>query len=700
LLAAAALLVVLLVVTTALTSVLAAISPDAALAAKTQKVSYAATIRDGRTAARSLLKQTGAASLSLALIKNNKVVWRQSFGYADKATSTRPTAITMYGIGSISKMFATMAVMKLVDQGRVSLDAPVTRYIPDFTMLSPAYRQITVRMLLDHSSGFEGSEYRNGFGTAYIPGFLDQTMQSLAQQRLKHTPGLLNVYCNDGFTVVEKLVLNVTGRSFVDFVQDEIFDPLGMKHSAYPVRAFAAGSWARCYTGDEAHPFEVLSMLGAGGLYSTPTDLGRVATMLMNNGSYRGTRVLKAASVREMGRDQTVRSFDPMPSAILRYGLGWDTVREPGLAKMGVTAWVKGGDSIDYHAGFIVAPKAKLAIAVTGVAPLSSTLCEDLGERILLKALVSEGVLRRMPRRLPQTTPKPKRATSTQLNAMKGYWADYGSVRRITSTPGKKRSLTMAELGADGWTTTTASLRLRSDGRFHANRRSTGFTVTRGGARTYLNVNLIGGYGHFRYDLLISQKLQPRAPLSATWQARLGSEWLAVNDMPDSSALTMDRGPVLALRDVPGLPGYLAVGGIDGYTVLHPDADGDAAYMFLQIPGMASRDLYDLKVEEHSGEEWLQYGSTLYRQKATVPDLAAGANAVTVDAEGNAEWRRLPSGASLTIDAGTAWHLYDSDLKLIDSGTAFPATGAAPSAGCYLLLHGPAGSTSTVTLTP
>ncbi len=701
LLLAAATLLVLLVLSAAIAGVVAVVSPEAALAAKTKKASpYAAAIRDGRSAAKALLKQTGAASLSLALIKNDKVVWRQSFGYADKATSTRPTARTMYGIGSVSKMFATMAVMKLVDQGRVSLDAPVIRYIPDFTMQSPAYRQITVRMLLDHSSGFAGSEYRDAMTTTFHAGFLEQTMQSLAAQRLKHTPGLLNVYCNDGFTVVEKLVRNVSGRSFADFVQDEFFDPLGMAHSAYPLHPFADGTYAKCYTGDQAHPQEVLSMLGAGGLYSTPTDLGRVATMLMNNGSYRGTRVLKAASVREMAQDQTVRSFDPRPSAILRYGLGWDTVRTPGLAKVGVTAWVKGGDSMDYHAGYIVAPKAKLAIAITGVAPLSSSSCEALGERILMRALVGEGVLRRMPKQLPQTTPKPKKATRAQLNAMKGYWADYGSVLRITGTPGKKNSLTMAGLTADGWTTKTASLRLRSDGRFHANRRSDGFTVIRGGARTYLSANVIGGYGNARFNLLYTQKLQPKAPLPAAWQARLGSSWLTVNDSADSLGLDVDRGALMAMRDVPGLPGYVALGSTDGWTVLDPGASDEAAYMFLQIPGAGSRDLHDATIEERAGEEWLRYGSWLCRQKATVPDLAAGANAVTFGAEGYAEWRRLSGTGTMTIDAGTAWHLYNADLEFIDSDSAFPAAVEAPSAGCYLLLHAPAGSTSTVTWTP
>jgi CubicO group peptidase (beta-lactamase class C family) len=75
----------------------------------------AATIRDGRAAARRLLKTTGAASLSLAFTSGDRVIWRQTFGYADKAKQTPPGPDTVYGIGSVSKMLATVAVMKLVD---------------------------------------------------------------------------------------------------------------------------------------------------------------------------------------------------------------------------------------------------------------------------------------------------------------------------------------------------------------------------------------------------------------------------------------------------------------------------------------------------------------------------------------------------------------------------------------------------------
>ena len=602
---------------------------------------FAATARDGRAAARALLKQSGAASLSLALIDGDEVVWRQSFGYADEDAGTRPQPTTMYGVGSVSKILAAVATMKLVDQGRVSLDAPVTRYVPEFTTASPEYRQITVRMLLDHSSGFPGSEYRDCFTNEYLPGYVDETLAALAGSRLKHTPGLLNVYCNDGFTVIERLVHNVTGKTYAEFVDEQILTPLGMTHSAYPLQPFPAGSFAMCSTKTAARPLEVLSCLCAGGLYSTPTDMGKLASMLMNEGISRGTHVLSAASVAEMGTDQTAGSFRPVPSGGFRYGLGWDSVRDPGLAKVGVTAWVKGGDSNDYHAGFIVAPEAGLAVVVTGVAPLSSADCEALGETILLHALVDKGTIPRLPKKLPDTPPEPKQATPQEMRAMTGSWAGIARVLRVSAGKGASgadgHTLTISQLTADGWAPMAEGLRPRIGGSFQADDDSAAWRAAEAGGRRYLVRSAIAGYGHYRDDLAVAEKLSPRAPLSTAWRRRVGRTWLSVNDAASSPLYNADGGPLLTLTDFPGLSGYVVVLDADGAFVLDPGESDETALTFLQIPPMGSRDLDDLSVEERvvktdeevrdgtprtTTEEWLRSAACSTGRRTRCPTCA------------------------------------------------------------------------------
>ncbi len=676
----------------------ARVAPPRPAAATT---SYKATIKDGRAAAQALLEQSGAASLSLALVSGDRVVWQEAFGYADKATSTAPQADTMYGIGSVSKMLATVAAMKLVDQGLVELDAPLALYVPEIATQFPVYGQVTIRMLLDHSSGFPGTTYGDASTSVYFPGYLQQVLDAVRTERPKTTPGYMSVYCNDGFTLIEALIPAVTDKTYAQFVHDEITAPLGMDHTAFPLEPFAVGTYAKAYDGDVAHPQEVLNVLASGAVYSTPTDMGRLGTMLMNGGIVNGTRILSAKAVADMSADQTRLSFNPVPSNAVRYGLGWDTVTEPGLKAVGVAAWCKGGDSGDYHAAFTVAPTATLSVTVTTVTPLGSGQCETLGQRILLHALVDQGTIRRLPKPVPAVAPPVKKASAAELGMMEGVWAMNQALFRIAPSASDPQALTFSTLGQSGWSPPGEGLRLRTDGRFHVDGKAGSLYTMAAGGRRYLVSTTVGGYGHYLGSSLLAQKLHPLKALSAAWQSRVGHLWLAVNEQPDSSTYASDGGPQLLVSAVPDLAGYVTVTTpAYGNQVVDPSESDTLGSMLLQIPGFGSRDLEDAVVTKHGAEEWIQFGSTLYRPQTTVPTLSGGANTVIFGAEGDAEWRVLSSAASVQIGAGTAWRLYDADMAVLAAGTTFPATASAPTSRCYVLLFGPAGSSATVTVTP
>ena len=667
-------------------------------AAKTGR--WSATIRDAQAAANALLKESGAASISVAFVSGDKVVWSQGFGYADKATQTAPGADTMYGIGSVSKMLATVAVMKLADQGLVDLDAPFSSYVPSFTAFSPAWRQITVRMLMNHSSGLPGSNYPSLFTATYWPGYLQETLDTIAEEDIKTTPGYMNVYCNDGFTLLEALIPAVTGKSYEQYVTDEVLTPLGMLHTKYAVVQFPDGSYAKCYTGDVAHPQEVTNSLASGGAYSTPTDLSVLARMLANGGVFRGTRVLSPEAVAEMGTDQMARSFNPVPSDFVRYGIGWDTVTEAGLKAVGFTGWTKGGDCIDFHAGMTVVAQQKLSVAVTTVAPLSSEQCETLAQRILLHALVAKGDLRRVPAPIPASAPPAKTASAAQLAAMEGVWVKHDMVMRFSADPNDPQSLTMAVLGSAGWTTGTSGIRLRTDDCFHAPKSANSFTTITAGDRRYLVYRYVAGNGFYRNVLLFAQKLKPQAEISPAWRARVGHVWVAANGRSDATLYTATAGPLLAIGEIPGMAGWVTVNVPSSYGLQTVDPKGSdrVGSMFLQIPGEGSRDLEDAVFVPHGADEWVWWSSALYRPLDTVAALAAGANAVTFDADAHTEWRSVTAAATLQIAGGTAWVLYDGDFKVLGKGTPSPAETHAP-AGSYLALFGPSGSSIGLTVT-
>ena len=227
-------------------------------------------------------------------------------------------------------------------------------------MYSPEYTQITVRMLLNHSAGFGGTDFRNLFAFAPITGYAAGVEQAFAMQRLKHNPGYMEVYCNDCFTMVESLIAAVTGMPYTQFVSDEILRPLGMTHSNFTLAPFPPGSFAPAYINGTPEGQEFEQGYAAGGLYTTPRDMARFAMMLMDGGTYGSSRILSPGAVAEIGSDQTkMLTFNPVPYP---RGLGWDTVADAGFTAVGVQVWHKKGGTNVYESDILIAPDQRLAV--------------------------------------------------------------------------------------------------------------------------------------------------------------------------------------------------------------------------------------------------------------------------------------------------------------------------------------------------
>ena len=141
----------------------------------------------------------------------------------------------LYGIGSVSKMYTTAAVMKLVEAGKVKLDSPVTAYLKDFKMADSRYTKITVRMLLNHSSGLMGTSSTNAFlFNDDDQQATDELLERLSTQKLKAAPGAFSAYCNDGFTLAQLVVEAVSGKDFMDYVRSALLTPVGLANTYAP----------------------------------------------------------------------------------------------------------------------------------------------------------------------------------------------------------------------------------------------------------------------------------------------------------------------------------------------------------------------------------------------------------------------------------------------------------------------------------
>jgi CubicO group peptidase (beta-lactamase class C family) len=306
----------------------------AAQAQSPKQTSFTAAIKAGRAAVREALKQPHTTSASVAFVHKGKTVWSQTFGRGT-TSGKKPTPTQKYGIGSVSKTVTAVAIMQLVDQGKVSLDAPVVQYLPDFAMESPQYRQITVRMLLNHSAGFPGTDYSDGISSEPIAGYPDRVLAGLRNSHLKTTPGAMNVYCNDCFTLAGEVVERVSGMSLPDYVADNIFTPLRMKHSTYPSSIPAPGSYAPDISGGKKQPFEVTNIWASGGLLSTSDDMAQFAKVFTGDGVVNDKRILSSSAIQQMSVDQTATTLRVAAPGGFRYGLGWDSVADPALKSAG-----------------------------------------------------------------------------------------------------------------------------------------------------------------------------------------------------------------------------------------------------------------------------------------------------------------------------------------------------------------------------
>ena len=666
-------------------------------------LTYSQTLQEAQAAAQEILSQGVVTSLGVALVTSDRLVWATNYGFADLDTRQPPSATTLFGIGSTSKMFAAASVMQLVERGLVELDAPLVHYVPSFRMADPRYTNITVRMLLNHSSGLPGTTYRDAFTFQPIPGYADNVLAALAAERLKAAPGYMNVYCNDGFTLMEILVKAVTGQSYAEYVQSAILDPLGMKHSAYTETPFPDGAYAKFYSSGIAQPEEFVGAQASGGLYTTPTDLAAFARMFLNRGALGSTQVLAAASVAAMAVDQTLGTFNPVKYSSFTYGLGWDTVQEPGLQAVGIEGWSKGGDSGFYGAELMIAPKAGLAVVVMGTqgAGYNHTA---FAQRVLLRALAESGSIASFPAPLDPVAAPVAPVPDGLLASVVGYYANYNTLYQVRAETNS--SLSVLTLGPGGFTRTATGLQYRTDGWFtSAAVPLLSLQVVAAAGTQYSAVRQASG-PHYLDQYAAAQRVQAlAAPLSPAWSNRVGSTWLIVNESPDSEKYQPNADPRFTLTSVPELSGLVMARPALDYEpqVLDPSTSDTVATMMLVIPGLQGRDLNDLDIVVKGGEEWVRWGDWLHRPTARVPVLPDGTtNTVVIGVEGYSEWRAVQAGVApvtVSISGAYAWRFYGPDFTPLASGAATgQATLPAGTGLRYLALFGTAGGSVRVTV--
>jgi CubicO group peptidase (beta-lactamase class C family) len=305
---------------------------------------------------RAQMDENNIPGVALALVHGDRIVHLRGFGEA--AQDGRPvTARTPFVLGSVSKSITAVAIMQLVEAGRVALDAPVTQYLPWF-QLSDAHasRHITVRQLLAHTSGIPADAGLSGASlSALRTTTIEQLVRGFRRIALDRPVGSSFEYSDANYIVVSLIVQVVSGEPFDEYLQRHIFAPLQMQQSFTSEQAARRHGLAQGFTSWFGIPWPIEEPyipvnLAAGYTISSAEDMAHLLIAELNGGRYGRVSVLSPAGIAAMHAPSDPR---------INYGMGWFVGRVDG-----VRAYWHDGVTFRFHAYVLIEPEQQWGVVL------------------------------------------------------------------------------------------------------------------------------------------------------------------------------------------------------------------------------------------------------------------------------------------------------------------------------------------------
>jgi len=329
------------------------VDAQARLAEAQTPARYAQSIDLARTLITALMEESGTPGMSVAVGIDGAIVWAEGFGYADVEQRVPVWEETKFRIGSVSKPLTAAAVGLLVEQGKLDLDVPVQQYVPAF----PHKRwPITTRQVAGHLSGIRHYRGDETFGMLRYPTVTDG-LAIFQDDSLLFEPGERFSYSSYGWNLISAVVERAAGQEFLSYMQQQVFDRLGMHHTVADHTDSVIAHRTRFYERTEDGrvlnaPYVDNSYKWAGGGFlSTPSDLVRFGF------AHFGEDLLHAETIAEMWTPQKTNA-----GASTGYGIGWSVAVDNGV----VVRAGHGGGSVGGTAGFETWPQRRAAIALLG----------------------------------------------------------------------------------------------------------------------------------------------------------------------------------------------------------------------------------------------------------------------------------------------------------------------------------------------
>jgi CubicO group peptidase (beta-lactamase class C family) len=516
------------------------------------------------------------AGMSIALVDDQKVLWAEGFGFADKAAGKPATAESIYRVGSISKLFTAAAAMQLAEHGKLGLDRPLKDALPEFAIRSRYgdTAAITPRKLMSHHSGLP-RDFSKGMFTKNPESFTE-LVRHVRSADAAYPPNLVFSYSNVGITLLGHAIQNASGVPFADYMQQSLLDPMGMRSARFEPGIAASDLMARPYR--KGVPVEEPSLrdVPAGGLNASVLDLSRFLSMVFAEGRAGGRQVLQPASVREMLRPQNA---DVPLDFNFHNGLGWM------LSTLGAST-IQGAGPVAHHAGAMInyraqiyaLPEHKLGVVVLANSGSAGHSVDRVATETLSLALEARTGIRQ---------PKPEKiapaASPWPTDKLQPYAGDYTSLVGLIHVELDGDRLHAHAFGR------TFNLVPRSDGLLGIEYKLIGLLPIDLGALGSVGISLrrvdgrdvlVASIG--AQDMLVGERIAPPKDI-APWHTRLGRYEItnAGDDhtFVDRIALEEENGFLvveLAITDQPGPPQRLVLQPLSDHAaiLLGPLADG------------------------------------------------------------------------------------------------------------------------------
>ena len=306
---------------------------------------------------KSKLKKDKWPGAIIGIVKDQKLIWSKSYGYANLETKQEIQPETLFAIASNTKMFTAIGIMKLRNQGLLHLDDPVSKYIPEISKIKSfedaTPDKITIRQMLTHTSGLPVEPWH--FNWRKRPQ-LDEIVQNLENQTLSIPVSTDFKYSNLGYSLLGRIIENISGKSYEEFMTNDILSVIGMHHSGFDIEAgkiYATGYQPlRGKTQREQTPLlDYNGWSSAGGLYSNLNDLVKYVSWLIRTHDGNDSTLLNAETLREMHRVSWVPK-----SWAYGIGLGFFIYKNP--EKM----IGHGGHNPGFRSDITIFPESKLGI--------------------------------------------------------------------------------------------------------------------------------------------------------------------------------------------------------------------------------------------------------------------------------------------------------------------------------------------------